>query len=143
MTSHTSVGEVCEGGCRKAAFKVGFLVKLAELGVMPTEFKNLMEKAALDLPGKLVEGLLSGAGSVGSSAISGGAEALKSIGGYGLQAAALAPFAVGGLSGAVEAGLEAPTPMDIENLRQYELLQLYERLTKEVSARRERKAALS
>lgn len=122
---------------RASAFKVGFLRKLAELGVTPDEFMVRVKRANLD---DLPNAALGGAVDVGKSAIGAGLDAagtgLKTLG----YASVLAPLLLGGASGALTGHMDAPTSKDVEALRQEELLSLYERLTREVAERRARRA---
>lgn len=111
------------------AFKVGFLTKLAELGLTPGEFY----KAAAE--GKSIFPDL---GSVGMGLGGGLLEAGKA-GGQGLLALGVgAPLALGGIAGAADAALNAPNGEDIEDLRRAELIGLLRRMTGEVRGRSQR-----
>src|SRR5690348_10304845 len=95
---------------RADAFKVGFLTKLAELGLTPSEFHQRVKLAFID-PGSLASSVLSGAGEVGKAAISGigmAGTAAKA----GLGVAAGAPLVLGAASGAADAALNAPSSED-------------------------------
>ena len=122
---------------RAAAFKVGFLTKLAELGVTPDQFMDKVKQADIE---ELPNIALGGAVDVGKSAIGAGMDAaglgLKTLG----YSSVLAPLLLGGASGALAGHLGAPTSQDIEVLRKAELLSLYDRLTREAKERRARKA---
>lgn len=118
---------------RAQAFKVGFLRKVAELGMTPSEFMGMV-KAAME-PMTALMGL--GAGGLGT-AWGLGQEAAK----YGLYGAALAPVGLGMVSGGLEAKLTSPSVEDIESLRRAELAAKYDRMAKEIRARMARKAAV-
>ena len=98
------------------AYKIGFLTKLARMGVLPSEFAKRA--------------------SVGLVTLMEGANLAGSIGKLGLQGAALAPIALGATTGAFEGLTDAPSNEDIEMLRKRETLELYKRLAKEVNLRR-------
>lgn len=116
---------------RMDAFKVGFLRKVAELGMTPTDFFGMVKKSFDPLSDML------GAGAAGAGALWGlGSEAAK----YGLYGAALAPVAAGVVTGGLEAKLTSPSVEDIEALRRAELTAKYDRMTKEIRARMARKA---
>lgn len=118
---------------RVDAFKVGFLFKLAEIGVMPSQLHEMVKKAFVD-PNSLASSALSGAGEVGKASLTG--LGLAGSGAkYGLMAAAGVPIALGAASGAADAALNAPTPEDIETLRQAEMVGLYQRLSAEIRKR--------
>jgi len=110
---------------RANAYKVGFLKKLAELGVLPGEFF----KEAAGLSALALANLATGA--MGS-----GASLAGQAGKLGLEGAVLAPLAVGTATGAMSGLADAPSSEDIEALHQKEKLELIKRLTKEVKLRR-------
>jgi hypothetical protein len=112
---------------RADAFKVGFLRKLAELGVLPGEFTGHVKKA-VGLAGLSLANLASGV-------LSSGSGLAGELGRAGLQGAVLAPLALGAATGATSGLLDAPSSSDIEELRKQELLELYKRLAKEVRLR--------
>jgi hypothetical protein len=118
---------------RISAYKVGFLTKLAELGILPDEMYAQVKKA------DLMETLASGGVDVGKQiaglGLSAGAEGAKWLG-YGALAA---PVAAGGGVGMAHALLDAPSDRDIESMRKTELINLYKRITQEVMARRQQK----
>ena len=126
---------------RKDAYKVGFLVKLAELGVTPNAFYALTKKAFVD-PSSLIASALSGMGGAGKSALGSGISMIRPATSLAAQAAIGAPIAIGGASGIASAMLDAPKEENIELMRQAELLGMYRRLTEEINARRARKATL-
>ena len=126
---------------RAGAYKVGFLIKLAECGIPPSAFHARLKKAFFD-PSMMFNPFAQGIGDIGKTLTGMPGEAAKSLAGLGAQAAVVAPLAAGGLSGIAEAALDAPSPEDIENLRRAELIATYERLTREINARRARKAAM-
>jgi len=118
---------------RANAFKVGFLRKVAELGMTPSEFMGMVKTAMEPMTA------LMGLGSGGLGAAWGlGQEAAK----YGLYGAALAPIGVGMATGGLEAKLTSPSVEDIEALRRAELAAKYDRMTKEIRSRMARKAAV-
>lgn len=111
---------------RTTAFKVGFLKKVAELGLTPDEFVKL----ALDPTDLLLSG---------GSGLMHGATGALALGGKTLGAAALgAPIVAGGIAGAADAALNAPTGEDIDSLRNAEMVGLLNRLTAEIRTRRAR-----
>jgi hypothetical protein len=126
---------------RRASFKSGFLRKLAELGHTPSEFYQHIKQSFMD-PTELVSSAIGGASEVGKAAVGGGLAAAgagaKTLG-YG---AVLAPLAVGGVAGAAEGWLNAPSTEDIEILRKQELIGLYKRLAQEVSERKSRRVQM-
>lgn len=106
------------------AYKVGFLTKLAQLGVLPSEFAKLANISTLAL-------LQAASGTLGS-----GTSLAGELGSLGLKGAVLAPIAVGAATGAAEGLVDAPSSEDIAFLRNKEKLELYKRLTREVNLRR-------
>ena len=119
---------------KKLAFKVGYLMKLAELGVLPSEFSGLL-KAALD-----ITDIASTAGGLGEKALTGGLAA-GALGGKLLVGAGIgAPLLVGGATGAADAMLSAPSDETLEALQAAEMLGTYNRLTREIKSRVARKA---
>lgn len=106
------------------AYKVGFLTKLAQMGVLPSEFAKHASLPLMAL-------INAAAGAAGS-----GANLAGNVGALGLKAAIAAPLALGSVSGAVEGLTDAPSNEDIEFLRKKEVLELYKRLSKEVNLRR-------
>lgn len=127
---------------RRWAYKVGFLQKLAEMGVRPDEFFGHAKRAFFD-PTALGASALKSTGDIGAALLGGLGTGLTTAG-KGLGYTALgAPIALGAGSGAMSAAFSAPTPEDIQVLRNVELIALYERLTKEINARRARKASMS
>lgn len=113
---------------KNAAFKVGFLKKLAELGYTPDEFYELT-KEAFD-PASLL--------TMGGSAAK-GLGSTMALGGKAMGAAALGvPIVAGGVLGAADAAANAPSTDDVESLRKAEMIGLLRRLTSEVSGRQKR-----
>lgn len=108
---------------RADAFKVGFLSKVAELGMTPSEFVGMV-KSALD-PISALTGLWAS-----------GSDVAK----YGLYGAALAPIGIGAVHGGLEAKLTSPSVEDIEALRRAELTAKYERMAKEIRSRMAQRA---
>lgn len=123
---------------RVMAFRVGFLTKLAQLGVTPTQLLERVKKADLT---DLLSSLASGTAGVGQTALSHGLGMAGDVASTGLTAAALAPVALGGLTGASAAMLDSPSLEDIDTLRQAEIAATYERLAKQIRARAARKVA--
>jgi hypothetical protein len=121
---------------RMHAYKVGFLRKLAELGVRPSAFMS----KAMSKRADFLDTLTGGAVGAGREVIGGGVDlastGIKSLG----QAALLAPLLAGVATGTSSAMLSSPSAEDIEALRKAEILNLYRRLTEEVRARQARKA---
>jgi hypothetical protein len=122
---------------RADAFKVGFLRKLAELGVTPNELYARVKSAAGD---DALSSMFMGATDVGKSLIGTGldwaGDAAKILAGV----AVAAPVVAGGVTGALSGALNSPSIEDINTLRKTELLEMYKRMTQEISARRARKA---
>jgi hypothetical protein len=118
---------------RANAYKVGFLRKLAEIGVRPDEFMERVKKA------DFLDQVTGGAVGAGRDIIGGGIDlagtGIKALG----QAAILAPLLTGAATGTASAMLSSPSTEDIESLRKAEILNLYKRLTDEVKARMARK----
>lgn len=118
---------------RVAAYKLGFLRKLAELGVMPEEFYTCVKQADL---GDIAGSAFMGATDVGKSLIGTGigwaGDAAKLLG----NVAMYAPLAIGGASGVAAGAMNSPSVEDIESLRKAEILELYKRMTQEVNSRR-------
>jgi hypothetical protein len=121
---------------RADAFKVGFLRKLAELGVTPHEFYTTVKSAAGD---DMLSSMFMGATDIGKSLIGTGldwaGDAAKILGGVALAA----PVIAGGATGVLSGALNSPSVEDINVLRKTELLGTYKRLTQEINARRARK----
>jgi hypothetical protein len=106
---------------RANAYKVGFLRKLAQLGVLPGEF----HKRA------------SGLGVLGLANLAGSGMSLAGQAGKtGIETALMAPLLAGTATGALSGLSDAPSAEDIEILRQKEKLELLRRLTKEVKLRK-------
>lgn len=113
---------------RVVAFKVGFLRKLAENGMTPADFHELVKQSMLGA-------FLSGMG----DAVGGTAQAGMGLGGnlanMALRGAVLAP-AVGGLvTGGLEAKLTSPSVEDMEAVRKAELTARLKAATQEIRAR--------
>jgi hypothetical protein len=113
-------------------FKLGFLSKIAETGMTPSEF---FTKIAFLDPEKILDKLtgkaMDAGFSLGGSALDLGTSALKGLG----AVAVGAPIALGGAAGAAKELLEQTTPEDIELLRKMEELGVYRRLTSEIKNR--------
>jgi hypothetical protein len=120
---------------RANAYKVGFMRKLAELGVRPSQFMSAATAKRADFLDKLTGGAVD----VGRDVIGGGVDlagaGLKTLG----QAAILAPLLTGAATGTASAMLSSPSSEDIESLRKAEILNLYRRLTEEIKARQAKK----
>lgn len=115
---------------RHDAFKVGFLMKLAEIGMTPDEFY----KQAAGVPGLGLADLGSAGMGIGSGLLGAGA-----LGGKMLAGGAVGlPLILGGAAGAADAALNAPTGEDIEDLRRAEMIGLLRRMTGEVRGRAQR-----
>lgn len=126
---------------RVTAYKLGFLRKLAELGMTPSQWQARVKQAFVD-PSSLAFDAIRGMSDIGGKAVGSGAEALKGVGGLAGQAAVYGPLALGAATGVARAALDAPSPVDIENLRKEEMITLYRRLANEINARRARKASM-
>jgi hypothetical protein len=120
---------------KKTAFKVGFLMKLASLGITPQELFDHVKKAD-----GILDPMFASGTRLGEQAISTGTDigstGLKYLAGLGL----VAPVALGAGTGVAKTLLDAPTETDIETLQQAELAALYGRLTSEIRERTKHKA---
>ena len=118
---------------RAIAFKVGFLLKLASIGVTPQKMFDRVKKA------DIIDPILSSGTRLGEQAVSTGAgmgaTGLKYVAGLGL----VAPIALGAGAGVAKTLLDAPTETDVETLQQAELAALYGRLASEIRERNSRK----
>jgi hypothetical protein len=114
---------------RRQAFKVGFLRRLAEEGLTPTEFHTHV-KNAFDPVGSTLAGL-GGAAEAGHHAVSTGLDVGKLLAQLGI----VAPLGLGALSGIAQAKLTSPSVEDIEALRREELAAKYEQLTRRIRQR--------
>ena len=131
----------------KEAYKAGFLLKLAELGITPDEFYESLVKQ-----GGFLTDALSGVAGFGSRMAGKGVDlasnvvsSAKDIGiagmDYAVPAAVLLPLFAGTGLGALHSSLNAPTEEDIDAVRQRELLKTYEALTRESRERARRQHA--
>ena len=114
---------------RTAAFKVGFLKKLAECGITPDRFAK--QAFASDFLGSVLSGMGTAAGG-GANLVSGLASGLATAG-------LVAPVGIGAGLGVGSALLNQPTVQDIDVLRKMEMLANYDRLTKEIRGRQAQK----
>ncbi len=116
-------------------FKIGMLMKLAELGITPSEFLNKLSKQAMD-PLDVIGRIAGGAGSAGqgvlSTGLSAGLNGLKTLG----TAALVAPAVLGAGAGIATERLESPDPAALKSIQSAELIGLYRRLTKEINNRK-------
>lgn len=115
---------------RAAAFKLGFLTKLAGLGITPGQFFSLAKKA------DFLDPFVSGAARFGEQAAMAGVTGAKYLAGLGLAA----PIVAGGGAGLAHTLLDAPTEEDVELLQQAELEATYRRLAEEIRDRVRHKA---
>ena len=129
------------GKDRMTAFKVGFVKKLAHLGLPPDQLFGMMKSAVTD-PTDLIAELMRGSAGTAKDIAGAGLSTAGTLGRYGLYGSVLAPLALGAAGGAADAYMGAPSSSDIENIRQQELVDSYKRLTREVQARRERRKAM-
>jgi hypothetical protein len=112
---------------RADAYKVGFILKLAELGITPTGFAKMAD-GFFDVGLSSALGMGRDIAGVGAEVAGTGAKLLG-------EAALLAPLIVGGATGGAEALLSSPSVEDIESLRKSEIINLYRNLTNEARAR--------
>lgn len=120
---------------RANSFKVGFLKKIASLGLTPVSFFEMVKKSDMDwnsMLGPYVGGAMNMGASIGGGAL----DAAKGLAKGTAYAGVLAPMAIGGLTGVADAKLSAPTPDDVKILHKAELLALYTKLTREINDRR-------
>lgn len=116
---------------KRAAFKIGFLTKLSELGITPDQ---LFDKVAiLDS-----DRILSGIASLPGAAINKG----MSLGGTGWDALkdllVSGPIYAGSAAGMAHGALEAPSDSGIKSLQKVEELATLQRLSREINERRKR-----
>ena len=119
---------------RAAAFKVGFLKKLAECGITPGQFAK--QAFASDF----LSSMLSGMAGTGGSAIGTGVNLAGGLASGLATAGLLAPVGIGAGLGVGSALLNQPNVQDIDVLRKMELLANYDRLAKEIKERQAQKA---
>lgn len=112
---------------KRAAFKVGFLIKLAEQGITPDSFFSKVANDFVTGLADIPRGLFSAGASAGSSA----------LGGLG-QALLHGPAYAGAALGSAHAAMEAPSESGIDALKRVEELGTLQRLTREIHARRKR-----
>jgi len=122
---------------RADAFKVGFLSKLAESGVMPDELYERV-KQAFD-PLTLALAGAGGATDAGQKLVGTGVDVGGSLLKNLAYAGVLAPLALGGVTGALEGKMTSPSSEDLETLRKSELAARYEQLAREIDERMSRK----
>jgi hypothetical protein len=125
------------GADRKMAFKVGFLCKLAELGVQPSEFYKAADGVS---PGSDLYGFVTGR--TGKLFDKGIDFTLDKALPYALAAAIGIPLVAGTVSGAVTGKLTSPISESIDDVRKKELIDTYRRLASEVKSRSERQKGL-
>ena len=122
---------------RAAAFKVGFLKKLAERGLTPDSF------AKQAFAGDFLSSVLSGMTGAGSGILGAGANLAGGLASGLATAGLVAPVGIGAGLGVGSALLNQPTVQDIDVLRKMELLANYDRLTKEIKERQAQKPQLA
>lgn len=120
---------------RAAAFKVGFLQRLAESGIAPDQFFERLNKRA-----DLLDQFGGGVSDVAKKLWGTGGQALQTGGNWAGNALISAPIVAGSALGMGQAVLEAPTEGSVQTLRKAEELALLERLTREIEERRRRRA---
>lgn len=117
---------------RKLSFKAGFLSKLASEGVLPSALFEQVKEA--DWLGKILGGAYGEArGLLGATA----GAALPAAKYMALLGAGV-PLAGGAVTGTLASKLDSPPEPDIAAMRKQEMIQLYQRLTQEIQARRQR-----
>jgi hypothetical protein len=114
---------------KKAAFKMGFLLCLAEKGITPDAFF----KRAAD-GSQFLSGIGDVTRNVGGHAVDAGKWGLGSA----VSALTQAPIVAGSALGSAHAAMEAPSESGIQALRRVEELETLNRLTREIHARRAR-----
>jgi hypothetical protein len=117
---------------RRLAFKVGFLSRLAEVGISPDEFHKSAAAAAAPLLMGILGGGAMNVGKDVAAKVHGITEGLPQLA---LQGLAAAPIGIGSGLGALEGLTSAPTSTDIELLNKLEMLSLYKKLTEEARSR--------
>jgi hypothetical protein len=124
---------------RELSFKAGFLAKLAADGVLPSCLFKQVKSAAGDpiSLSKLMGGFYGEGRNLLGTTAGMAVPAAKTVAMLG----AGIPMAGGALTGTLASKLDSPPEPDIEALRKEELIQLYQRLTTEIRARRGRKSA--
>lgn len=128
------VGEASEDQ-KAAAYKWGFLVKLAELGLKPSELRRAFEKAAERPPGGTLGGSLVGAG---YGTLKGILNAAKGLGSAGLMLSAGIPLLAGSALGYGAYRLGRPRYETPEDIRHTETLALYRRLSQQARSKTRR-----
>lgn len=116
---------------RKTAFKVGFLCKLAEIGIRPSELYKAADGIFDMIPNPLGEGIDAAKGTASAGLNFATDKALP----YALAAGAGIPLALGATTGMIAGKLTSPIPEDIEDLRKQELIETYRRLAAEIKSR--------
>lgn len=115
---------------RKTAFKVGFLCKLAELGVTPSELYKASD-SILDL----IPNPLGGSVDAASGAVGKGFEVASKALPYALAAGVGLPLAAGTATGVAAGKMTSPISESIDDLRKKELIETYRRLAAEIKSR--------
>lgn len=117
---------------KAAAFKVGFLSRLAERGITPDAFFRRAKMASItDRLYGGAESAVKGVAGLGSSAGQTGLKGLSNL-------LVGAPVAAGSALGMGHALMEAPTEDGIQSLRKAEELATIQRLLRDVRARKVR-----
>ncbi len=115
---------------KRAAFKVGFLMKLAEDGISPDTFF----KRASSLVDSTLGGIADVPKNLWSTAMSAGSTGFGTLGGLAIQA----PLYAGSALGSAHAAMEAPSDSGIKALQRVEELETLRRLTRGIHERRKR-----
>ena len=119
---------------RALAFKLGFLTKLAQTGILPNELVTRL-KVADDEGGLSLSGLLGLPAGIGKAIGSAGATAAKYTG----TAAVGAPVAIGAGLGGMEAWLKAPV-IEPAMMHKLEMIAQYRQATREILERQRKPA---
>ena len=123
---------------RRRQFKLGFLTKLAEVGMTPGEFYTRMEKAGIL---NLQDALLLGAGTALKNRAGKVVDLVDDVPRYGAQAAIGVPAVVGGGLGLAQGLMEAPADTDVSLLHKAEQIGQYRKLTDEIRKRTQKQEA--
>ena len=107
---------------KREAFKVGFLCKVAELGMTPAEFNTIIDKQAQAGPiAKLIGGLGGVVGAAGKGAIG----AISELSPYALMAMVGLPVAGGIMTGWGHSHLKDVSEEDVERMKIRDVVNTY------------------
>lgn len=111
------------------AFKVGFLARCVEVGLSPTETKQLAKQASACFTKAGFASTLGGLGKLTSAVVG-------SVGLPALTAAAVAPPALGGMAAYLYNKATDADANDVKEIKQKELIQTYRRMADQLRRHR-------